>query len=72
MRRQIFYFISRQTRVLAMSDYRALQAETVKFRGYNGDQGEAYYARPIAAGISRRGFTISSPAVDGSSTPVNE
>ncbi|MFZ0238141.1 MAG: dienelactone hydrolase family protein, partial [Xanthobacteraceae bacterium] len=33
-----------------MSHYRALQAETVKFRGHNGDQGEAYYARPIAAG----------------------
>jgi carboxymethylenebutenolidase len=33
-----------------MSHYRALQAETVKFRGHNGDQGEAYYARPIAPG----------------------
>jgi len=33
-----------------MSHYRALQAETVKFRGHNGDGGEAYYARPIAAG----------------------
>ena len=33
-----------------MSHYRALQAETVKFRGHNSDQGEAYYARPIAAG----------------------
>ena len=33
-----------------MSHYRALQAETVKVRGHNGDQGEAYYALPIAAG----------------------
>jgi carboxymethylenebutenolidase len=33
-----------------MSYYRALQAETVKFRAHNGDQGEAYYARPTAAG----------------------
>src|SRR5437763_3800624 len=33
-----------------MSHYRALQAETVKFRGHNDDQGEAYFARPTAAG----------------------
>jgi carboxymethylenebutenolidase len=33
-----------------MSHYRGLQAETVKFRAHNGDQGEAYYARPAAAG----------------------
>jgi len=33
-----------------MSHYRALQAETVKFRGRNGDQGEAYYGKPMAAG----------------------
>src|SRR5690349_19417507 len=33
-----------------MSHYRALQAETVKFRGHNGDQGEAYFAEPSAAG----------------------
>ena len=26
--------------------YRSLIAETVAFRGHNGDQGEAYYARP--------------------------
>ncbi len=30
--------------------YEALQAETVSFRGHNGDQGEAYYARPLRAG----------------------
>jgi carboxymethylenebutenolidase len=30
--------------------YEALQAETVSFRGHNGDQGEAYYARPTRAG----------------------
>jgi len=30
--------------------YRALAAETVTFRGDNGDQGEAYYARPVAPG----------------------
>src|SRR6201987_4213592 len=33
-----------------MSFYQGLQAETVSFRGYNGDQGEAYYARPTRAG----------------------
>jgi carboxymethylenebutenolidase len=33
-----------------MSHYRGLQADTVKFRGHNSDQGEAYYARPSAAG----------------------
>jgi carboxymethylenebutenolidase len=35
---------------LTMSHYRALQAELVTFRGHNGDQGEAYYARPLASG----------------------
>ena len=30
--------------------YQGLQAETVSFRGYNGDQGEAYYARPVRPG----------------------
>lgn len=30
--------------------YEALQAETVSFRGHNGDQGEAYYARPLRPG----------------------
>ena len=33
-----------------MSYYQGLQAETVTFRGDNGDQGEAYYARPTRAG----------------------
>ncbi|HSZ66391.1 MAG TPA: dienelactone hydrolase family protein [Xanthobacteraceae bacterium] len=33
-----------------MSYYQGLQAETVTFRGHNGDQGEAYYARPTRAG----------------------
>ena len=33
-----------------MSFYQGLQAETVPFRGHNGDQGEAYYARPARAG----------------------
>ena len=33
-----------------MSHYRGLLAETVAFRGYNGDQGEAYYAKPTHAG----------------------
>jgi carboxymethylenebutenolidase len=27
-----------------------IQAETVKFQGFNGDSGEAYYARPLASG----------------------
>jgi carboxymethylenebutenolidase len=30
--------------------YEALQAETVSFRGHNGDEGEAYYARPTRPG----------------------
>jgi len=30
--------------------YDGLTAETVKFRGHNGDEGEAYYARPTRAG----------------------
>jgi carboxymethylenebutenolidase len=30
--------------------YESLTAETVAFRGHNGDQGEAYYARPTRAG----------------------
>jgi carboxymethylenebutenolidase len=30
--------------------YRATQAETLKFKGHNGDEGDAYYARPSAAG----------------------
>src|SRR6266540_993060 len=30
--------------------YASVAAETVAFRGHNGDQGEAYYARPTAAG----------------------
>lgn len=30
--------------------FRSIQAETVKFQGFNGDSGEAYYARPSAAG----------------------
>jgi carboxymethylenebutenolidase len=30
--------------------YPGQQAETVSFRGYNGDRGEAYYARPAAPG----------------------
>ena len=33
-----------------MSHYRGMLAETVTFHGYNGDQGEAYYARPTHAG----------------------
>src|SRR5580658_4579392 len=33
-----------------MSYYQGLQAEVVPFRGHNGDQGEAYYARPLRAG----------------------
>ena len=33
-----------------MSYYQGLQAEVVSFRGHNGDQGEAYYARPLRAG----------------------
>ena len=33
-----------------MSYYQGLQAESVPFRGHNGDQGEAYYARPSRAG----------------------
>jgi carboxymethylenebutenolidase len=30
--------------------YRSIHAETVTFVGYNADSGEAYYARPTAAG----------------------
>src|SRR5579871_4968408 len=30
--------------------YDSLTAETVKFRGHNGDEGEGYYARPTRAG----------------------
>ena len=30
--------------------YRAQQEEMVSFKGHNGDQGEAYYARPSGAG----------------------
>src|ERR1051325_19902 len=30
--------------------YDALTAETIKFRGHKGDEGEAYYARPTRAG----------------------
>ena len=33
-----------------MSHYRGLLAESVAFRGYDGDQGEAYYARPTDPG----------------------
>src|SRR3984893_1077181 len=33
-----------------MSHYQGLQAETIAFRGHNGDTGEAYYARPTRAG----------------------
>ncbi len=33
-----------------MSFYQGLQAESVRFRGHNGDQGDAYYARPTRAG----------------------
>jgi hypothetical protein len=28
--------------------FRGIQAETVKFHGFNGESGEAYYARPSA------------------------
>jgi len=30
--------------------YPGLIAETVKFKGHNGDEGEAYYARPSGSG----------------------
>jgi carboxymethylenebutenolidase len=30
--------------------YRGMRAETVSFRGHNGDTGEAYYARPLGDG----------------------
>jgi carboxymethylenebutenolidase len=30
--------------------FRGIQAETVKFQGFNGESGEAYYAGPSAAG----------------------
>ena len=35
--------------------YQAIQAETIKFRGHNDDEGEAYYARPPAGTRSGRG-----------------
>ena len=33
-----------------MSYYQGVQAEPVKFRGHNGEQGDAYYARPARSG----------------------
>ena len=30
--------------------YEGLIAETIKFKGHNGDMGDAYYARPNHAG----------------------
>ena len=30
--------------------YESMLAETIAFRGHNGDVGEAYYARPLGAG----------------------
>src|SRR5437899_125570 len=30
--------------------FRSMQAEMVKFQGFNGDIGEAYYSHPLAAG----------------------
>lgn len=30
--------------------YEGMLAETIAFRGHNGDIGEAYYARPLGAG----------------------
>jgi carboxymethylenebutenolidase len=33
-----------------MSYYQSLQTETISFRGHGGDQGEAYYARPLKPG----------------------
>jgi len=30
--------------------FRGIQAETVKFQGFDGDSGEAYYAHPLATG----------------------
>jgi carboxymethylenebutenolidase len=30
--------------------YPGLVADTIKFRGHNGDTGDAYYARPTASG----------------------
>ena len=30
--------------------FRGIQADTIKFQGFNGDSGEAYYARPSAPG----------------------
>jgi carboxymethylenebutenolidase len=33
-----------------MSSYEGLQAESIAFHAHNGDQGEAYYARPLRAG----------------------
>jgi len=41
-----------------MSHYRGLQAEPVVFRGYNGDQGEAYYANPSVPRTSVRGTNV--------------
>src|SRR6201998_1171588 len=39
-----------RSRECIMSYYQGLQAEVVPFRGHNGDQGEAYYARPLRTG----------------------
>ena len=31
--------------------FRGIRAETVKFQGFNGDSGEAYYAHPLPTGL---------------------
>src|SRR6266702_2075753 len=41
----------RDTRITeATMAFRSMQAEMVKFQGFNGDTGEAYYSHPLAAG----------------------
>ena len=42
--------------------YRATQAETLKFKGHKGDEGDAYYARPSGAGKYRRQVEQNQPA----------
>jgi len=38
--------------------YRGMLAETVPFRGHNGDVGEAYYARAAGAGGPLPGVVV--------------
>ena len=47
-----------------MPFYKGIQAETVSFKGHNGDTGEAYYARPSESG-KVPGMVVISASGDG-------